>query len=281
MKAQRIRTNSLLIVLAASLVGVFAFLYPFLLPVIDPVPENRVRATEAPFLFLIVTALCLAAIAFEFRPTADAKSLHSAAKTTALLGVLVAADAALRLIPTFLGASPIFLLIMLTAVVFGPVVGFQMGTLTLLLSAFMTGGIGPWLPFQMLVAGWIGLTAGYLPLPESPKRKIILLACFGAVWGFGYGAIMNLWSWPFTAPGLTEDVGLYWSPSLSAAESIEHYVRFYLVTSVWYDAFRALGNVVLVTVLGIPILRTLERYRRQFSWEPWTELDEQNQSGNQ
>ncbi len=275
MNAPRIPINSLVIVLSASLVGILAFLYPFLLPVIEPIPENRVRSSEAPFLFLIVTALCLAAIAFEFRPTADAASLQSAAKTTALLGVLVAADAALRLIPTFLGASPIFLLIMLTGVAFGPVVGFQMGTLTLLLSAFMTGGIGPWLPFQMLVAGWIGLTAGYLPLPASTARKIAVLAAFGALWGFGYGAIMNLWSWPFTAPGLTEDVGLYWSPSLSASESVEHYLRFYLVTSIWYDAFRALGNVALVIVLGLPILKTLERYRRQFSWEPWTEFSDQ------
>jgi energy-coupling factor transport system substrate-specific component len=265
--------SSLFLVLIASIVGVIAFLYPFLLPAIEQQPENRARATEAPYLFLIVTMFCLAAIAFEFRPNANPQSLQSAAKTTALLGLLVAVDATLRMVPTFLGASPIFLLIILTGATFGPAIGFQLGTLTLLLSAFLTGGVGPWLPFQMLVAGWMGLTAGFLPLPQPMARKLIVLALFGAVWGFAYGAIMNLWSWPFMAPGVQDDIGFYWSPSLSTTESIDHYVRFYAVTSIWYDALRAIANVVLIAVFGGPILKTLERYRRQFTWEAWTPIE--------
>ncbi|MBA2454040.1 MAG: hypothetical protein H0V47_12770, partial [Chloroflexia bacterium] len=36
---------------------------------------------------------------------------------------------------------------------------------------------------------------------------------------------------------------------------------------------------VLVLVLGGPILRLLERYRRRFNWEPWQELEvESNRS---
>jgi energy-coupling factor transport system substrate-specific component len=258
----------------ASIVGVGAFLFPFLLPAIEPVPESRARASDAPLLFAVVTVLCLAAILFELRPGASGEGLQQAAKTTALLGVLVSVDATLRLVPTFLGASPVFPLMLLTGAVFGAAFGFQMGALTLLVSAFITGGIGPWLPFQMLVAGWVGMSAGLVPRYLSPRYRLAALAGLGAFWGFGFGAIMNLWTWPFMAPGIEGDAGLYWSPGLSLGETLRHYGQFYLVTSLWYDAFRAVGNAALILVVGGPVLRTLERYRDRFIWRPWVDLDD-------
>jgi energy-coupling factor transport system substrate-specific component len=123
----------------------------------------------------------------------------------------------------------------------------------------------------MLGVGWVGLTAGWLPHPPVFRRRLLLLAAFGAAWGFLYGAILNLWSWPFAAPGLTGDVGLYWSPDLSFAQTLSHYARFYLVTSLWYDLFRAAGNAALVLTLGGPALRVLERFRSRFAWEAWVE----------
>ena len=265
--------QSWLLVAVASLVGVAAFLYPFLLPLIEPSAEERARSGDAPLLFAIVTLLSLAAIALELDPAHGRLGRMSASKLVALLGVLVAANATLRLIPTFLGASPLFALIILVGAVFGPVFGFQMGALTLLVSAFLTGGLGPWLPFQMLGAGWVGLVAGLLPRPASPRRRLSLLAAFGLVSGFAYGAILNLWWWPFAAPGAEADLGLYWSPSLSAAESLQHYARFYLVTSLWYDAFRALANAALILLIGAPLLRTLDRSLAHFSWRPWEPVE--------
>ncbi len=253
----------------ASLTGVAAFLYPFLLPVVRTGSGDQARAGEAPVLFALVTVLSLAALAFELDPARGQIGGMPASKLVALLGVLVAANAALRLIPTFLGASPLFVLIILVGAVFGPVFGFQMGALTLLVSAFLTGGIGPWLPFQMLGAGWVGLLAGWLPRPAATRQRLLILAVFGVVSGFAYGALLNLWSWPFAAPGVDQDLGLYWNPSLSATESIQHYARFYLVTSLWYDAFRALANGVLIVAIGAPVLRTLDRSRAHFSWRPW------------
>lgn len=169
-------------------------------------------------------------------------------------------------------------LIMLVGAVFGPLMGFQMGALTLLLSGFITGGIGPWLPFQMLACGWIGMTAGWLPALRSERSRVVMLAIFGAVWGLLFGALMNIWFWPFTAPGAGADSSLYWSPDLSMAETVARYARFYVVTSLPFDAFRAIGNIVLVLILGRPILRLLERYRARFSWEPWEPLDEERQA---
>lgn len=257
------------VILVASLVGLSGFFYPFLLPAVAQGEESRARASDAPYLLAIVTALCLLAIVVELdrdQPGA------SASKTVALLGTLVALDATLRLVPTFLGASPIYLLIILTGFVFGPSLGFQMGALTLLVSGFITGGIGPWLPYQMLGAGWIGMSAGWLPHPESRRHALGVLAAFGAVWGLLFGVLLNLWFWPVTAPGLGTDAGLYWTPGLGFVETLRRYGSFYLVTSLGYDLFRAAGNAVLMLLLGGPILVVLERFRARFTWHPWTEF---------
>lgn len=254
----------------ASLVGLAGFLYPFLLPAgTMATSETEAHATLAPLLFAVVTGINLVAMMVTI---AEDHGGVARSKTVALLGVLVALDATLRLVPGFLGASPIFLLIMLVGAVFGSSIGFQMGTLTILFSAFLTGGIGPWLPFQMLVAGWIGLTAGWLPRTSSPRVRVAILTVFGAFWGLAFGLLMNLWFWPFSAPGAGAEASLYWVPGAGAMDALERYGRFYLVTSLGFDLFRAAGNVVLVLLLGGPILRLLERYRQRFSWEPWTEL---------
>ena len=262
--------TSAMVLTAASLIGMAGFLYPFFLPALDQgTDETRAQATIAPLLFAMVTGFCLVAMMVTI---ADDHGGIARSRTVALLGVLVALDATLRLVPGVLGASPIFLLIMLVGAVFGASMGFQMGALTLLFSAFLTGGLGPWLPFQMLVSGWIGLTAGWLPRDAHPRRRIATLAVFGAVWGLLFGALMNLWFWPFSAPGVGVDASLYWSPGMDPAETIRRYARFYLVTSLGYDLLRAVGNVVLVVVLAGPVLRLLERYRARFTWGAWSEI---------
>lgn len=234
--------------------------------------STDVRTSEAPIVLALLTCLCLLTLLVELTRGTVANggghpSLNSS-KAVALLGVLVAIDAVLRLVPTLLGASPIFVLIIFVGAIFGSSFGFLMGALTLLLSAFLTGGLGPFLPYQMLGAGWVGLTAGWLPRINQPKHRLLLLALFGAAWGLLYGALLNLYSWPFTAPGMEVDAGLYWTPGLNLQETLQRYVRFYLVTSFGYDLFRALGTVGLCLAVGGPIMRLLERYRERFGWQP-------------
>ncbi len=255
----------------ASLIGAACFLYPFVLPAISQAnDESMAHGAIAPLLFAIVTGMCLVVMLMSLSDGHDV----ARSRTVALLGVLVAVDATLRLVPSVLGATPIFLLIILVGVVFGSAMGFQMGVLTLFFSALITGGIGPWLPFQMLGAGWVGLTAGWLPQPASPRRRLILIAGFAAAWGLLYGALMNLWFWPFAAPGVDADAGLYWSPGLGVTGTVVRYWHFYVLTSLPFDLFRAVGNVLLVMVFGAPILRLLDRYRDRFTWQPWIRMDE-------
>ncbi|MDQ6691260.1 MAG: ECF transporter S component, partial [Candidatus Dormibacteraeota bacterium] len=114
------------------------------------------------------------------------------ARLLALLAALAAIDAALRLVLVngIGGFSPVFFLILCAGFVFGPSFGFLAGGTALLVSALATGGLGPWLPYQMFGAGWVGVAAG---LAGRLSTRTIVLAVVGAATGFGFGAVMDLW----------------------------------------------------------------------------------------
>ena len=268
--ATRRRPSGLLLLL--SLIGAATFLYPLLLPALAGVGARPARGgVETSLLFTGLGGICLVLLLLVLQERTLGGSAPGASGTLvgggrtrviALLGMLVAVDAALRLAPTLLGASPIFLLIILVGFAYGAEIGFLMGALTLLVSALITGGLGPWLPYQMLGAGWMGMTAGWLPRwgEGGGRRELLLLTVFGALWGLGYGAILNLMEWPFAAPGLGARTGIYWTPDMGWAEAVTTYGRYYLVTSLSYDLFRSVANVLLIIALGRPILRMLDRY---------------------
>ena len=242
-----------------SLAGLLAILLPFIVSATGQYTTAQPRVLESSLLLGVTVGVSLLlAIGELFRPLNG----RNASRTVVLLGVLVAIDATLRLIPSLLGASPIFALILLVGYVFGARIGFIMGVMTLLLSAAITAGVGPWLPFQMLCAGWIGMAAGWLP----HNRGRLPLLLFGAATGFAFGAVMNLYSWPYAAPGSTTDVGLYWNPMLSVSESVQRYASFYLATSLLHDGTRAAANVIILLVLGTPVIRLLQRYQTRSSW---------------
>ena len=71
----------------------------------------------------------------------------------------------------------------------GPSFGFASGALTMLLSAVLTAGLGPWLPYQMLAAGWVGMGAGYVGRISgrgSSPKTIAALSLYGCAAGFAY-----------------------------------------------------------------------------------------------
>jgi len=54
---------------------------------------------------------------------------------------------------------------------------------------------------------------------------------------------------------------------MDAVTSLVHFGRFYLLTSLAYDTFRAVGNVLMVAALGAPVLAALARLRVRLSFE--------------
>ena len=241
------------------LIGLSAFLYRFLLPVSQ---SESVSSQDATLLTAVLLMLCLVVLLLEVQ----GQSLS--VKTVAALGVLVAITSILRFVEVAIplpgGFSPIFAPILVAGYVFGARFGFLMGTLTLFVSALITGGVGPWLPYQMFVAGWVGATAGWLPADRIGfgRKAILILAVFGFVWGILYGVIINLYVWPY----LIGDPATSWQAGASLREAVTRYALFYAVTSLLWDVIRASGNVLLIVVLGATTLRALARFRDRISF---------------
>lgn len=230
----------------SGLIGVVAFGYPFFLPL-----TGAEQAQAAPILTAVLLMLCLLGVLVEVQSEAVP------AKMVATLGVLVAITAVLRFVEVAIpgpgGFSPIFAPIILAGYVFGGRFGFLMGSLTMLSSALITGGVGPWLPYQMFAAGWVGLSSGWLPSLQG-RWAVGLLCVWGMVWGLFYGVLLNLYSWPFTF-GLT---------AVQSGRNVwGQYAAYYLVSSLWWDVGRGLGNVLLLGVLGVPGVAALRRFERK------------------
>jgi energy-coupling factor transport system substrate-specific component len=244
---------------AATAAGATAFLYPLLLSHSPSDGENAAHAGDAPLVFGLLAALAAALFLFELA------SGGMNAKVASALAVIATAAALLRLPPLPAGASAFFFMIILAGYVFGPRFGFLAGALGLLMSAFASGGFGPWVPFQMFAAGWLGMTSGWLGVmrrgvARRPAFEIALLVAFGVAWGFLYGALLNLWFWPYVATG--ENIS--WEPGLGLGETLRRYWSFYALTSAGWDAWAAAGNAILLAMAGRPLLSMLTRYRDRF-----------------
>lgn len=244
------------IIALASLTGVVAFLYPFFAGPVEASGSGFLaHAADAPLVMLLSLVAILAGL--------EVRGLGS--KQVALLGILAAIGALLRPIPGPYGFSLLFFLPILCGYAVGPTFGFLLGALTLLVSALVTSGVGPWLPYQMLSTGWVGMLAGYLPdLRRWRWGEVVLLAGFSLLLGLLFGAVMNLWFWPYL--GFGADSSILWQPGLTVGETLTRYARFYLTTSLVWDLGRGVGNVVLILVLGRPVLRLLRRFTKRFAF---------------
>ena len=246
----RFRPRSILALVLVSAIGVVAFGGPLLA---SPT-SGLAHATDAPLLFALLLPLLLAVVLTEL---ADG---GMDAKTVAMLGVLTAVGAALRPLGTGVaGLEPVFFLLILAGRAYGPGFGFVLGATTLFASALTTAGVGPWLPFQMLGAAWVGAGAGLLP-PARGRSELAILAVYGAVAGLFYGLALNLSFWPFTLGGETAISFIAGDPVL---DNLRRFLTFSVLTSLGFDIPRAVLTATLVVVTGTPILRALRRAGRR------------------
>lgn len=235
-----------------SLVGLMMLGWPFLLETGDG------ARVDPPFLFLALLPLLLVMVLAEMTEGGmDARVL-------AMLGLLSAINGVMRgLGAGVAGVELVFFLLVLAGRVFGPAFGFLMGCTSLFVSALFTAGVGPWLPFQMLVSGWVGMGAGLLPRRPSGRAEIWMLIGYGVLAAYAYGFLMNMWGWPFTlgisVPG-HEATDLSYVSGGDLGENVHRFVVYTLLTSTaGWDTGRAITNAVAIAVLGPAILTTLRR----------------------
>jgi energy-coupling factor transport system substrate-specific component len=244
---------------AVTLLGLAAFFWPLLDPSL-----LATHSGDAPWLFVSLLPLALAVLYAELSDgVLDAKAV-------AVLGILAGVDAALRpLSGGGTGFTLVYLLIICGGRVFGRGFGFCLGSLALFASALLTAGVGPWLPFQMVAAGWVGLGAGCLPRLRG-RAEIAMLAAYAGAAAFVYGAMLNLSFWPF-ARYYPEQIAFL--PHASVATNLLHWWRFDITTSLGFDVPAAVGNVLLVVLLARPVLTGLRRVSRRVAFDAVVELD--------
>jgi energy-coupling factor transport system substrate-specific component len=231
--------------LATSIISAIGFFWPFF--------GNDERSN---FFFLLATPLALMLLlSLIGQANLDAKSLS-------LLAVLSAIIAALR--PLGAGAAgiePMWFLLILASYVFGASFGFLLGVQSMLLSAFLTGGFGPWLPYQIFASGWIGLIAG--SLPKLKKFQIQFMAFASLFLSELFGFLMDLQFWPWAFGPKTQ---LSYIPGASIEENFERFIAYHLASSMAWNVPRAIFTAMLILAIGPGVLKALQRAARKASF---------------
>jgi len=244
------RTKAVLILV--TIVGVIAFGWPL---IADPNSMAVAHSQDAPWLFAVMLPFILAVVLAQVADGGlDAKGI-------AMLGVLAAVGTALRPLGTGIaGFEPVFIVLALGGRALGSGFGFALGTITMFSSAALTGGVGPWLPFQMLAAGWYGFGAGALPARVRGRAEILMVASYSAVAALLYGLLLNLSFWPW-AVGAGSQIS--YLPGAAVSENLHRWIMFDITTSLGFDVPRAIITFVLIMVLGRPVLYALRRATRR------------------
>ncbi|MEU8763190.1 ECF transporter S component [Streptomyces sp. NPDC048659] len=254
----RLGPRSVAALVLVSVVGLIAIGWPLLASEGSALTDH---AADAPWFFALLLPLLIAVV------VATIADCGMDAKAVAMLGVLAAVGAALRPLGAgTAGLEPMFFLMLLSGRVLGPGFGFVLGAVTMFASALLTGGVGPWMPTQMLAMGWFAMGAGLLPGPDRirGRAELLMLSAYGFVAAFAYGTVTNLYGW-VTVGGLGQGVSFH--PGDPVRENLVRFLAYVLATSMGWDLGRALLTVVLTLTVGGALLRALRRATRRANFE--------------
>lgn len=227
----------------ASLLALSGFLWPFFYKGTD-LPKTQL------FFWLAVAVSFVLVVLEVSNSNLDAKSV-------ALLGVLAALISALRPLGAgAIGIEPMWFVLILSARVFGATFGFLLGMISMFTSALLTGGLGPWLGYQVFAAAWIGVLAGLLPKNFRGKTEILMLILFGAASAEIFGVLMDLQFWPWA---LGADTQLSYIPGGSLGANLSRFITFHFATAMAWDIPRAIFTVCLIAFTGRSVLSALRR----------------------
>ena len=241
-------------VLLATVLAASAFAWPLFATALPQQAQSAVPVVVfalVPALIVVISLLLDGAV--------------SSSKTLALLGLLAAVGAAVRIASTGVGGfEAVFIILILGGRAYGARFGFLLGMLTIALSSILWGGFGPWTAFQMFAAGWVGAGAGLIPGritgvadKAARRREIMWLISYGVIASYLFGALMNLWFWPF---GVGPETSISYLPAGSLPDNLSRFGVYTLVTStLTWDTVRALTTGIGLALIGVPALKALRR----------------------
>lgn len=240
-----IRRTLISLLIPAAFLG---FLWPFFV-------QTKAAAGNASWFFLVTTTISI------FLVIALIANEDLGSKNVAFLGILSALVAALRPLGVgAIGIEPMWFALILASRVMGPTFGFLLGAMSMALSALLTGGIGPWLGYQVFAAALIGYGVGVIPSQLRGRVEIFSLAIYGAVASEFFGILMDLQFWPWS---LGADTELSYKAGASLQENFSNFFSYHFISALAWDIPRAIVTVVLIVVAGKPALNALRRARHK------------------
>jgi energy-coupling factor transport system substrate-specific component len=247
-------------------IGLLAFFWPFLLPNLHTkFLQQLFNSTDSKWWTLIILPIALWFFLIDSEKSiANQQVNNSSSKTVALMGVLIALACVMRFLGAgAVGIEPIWFLLIIVSFTFGSKFGFLYGNLSLLVSGLFLGGFGPWLPFQMITAGWICAGAGFIgqitKLGNSYLKNNFakyLLAIYSVVASFTFGLLMDLQLWPWLISSQSQ---LAFSIDASSLDNVRNFLIFHFSTSLAWDIPRAVLTAALMIVAGDILISALQR----------------------
>lgn len=245
MRSQKIISKVAIAV--AGLASLLMFCWPLLIAT-----TNQSENVLAQSVFIALMPILIALTLIEFS-TGEIGS-----RQLAVLGVLTAVNAVVRLLGAgTAGIETAFFLIIIGGYIFLSSFGFILGSTSILVSALLGAGVGPWLPFQMMAAGLVGLGAGALPKFTRKLPQLATLIAFAIFASYAYGALMTLWNWPFLAGS---DSTLSYIGGASITENLTRFINYEIITGgLLWDTARALTTSILIGLTAPALITTLNR----------------------
>ena len=259
---RRGRVVTALLFATVSLAALACFAWPLVIPA----SSGQSPVVPAVLVCLVVPVLAVVAVLVADRGVSGSPN---AATFVGMLGLLAAAGTLARLFASAAGGvEAIFIILIIGGAAFGPRFGFLLGMVTIGVSALAWGMVGPWVPFQMFATAWVGAGAGLVSLAiRRLTRRVTArqrrwsefpaLSVYGIVAAYLYGALLNLWFWPFAVGGETS---ISYEAGATVGLNLSHFVVYTLVTStLTWDTVRAATTVVGLIGMGPALMAGLRR----------------------
>ncbi len=261
-------------IVGLGLLSVIAFTYPFWLStfgaeITSGTQSGGMKLVAAAIALVVVVGIGLELEGHTIRPG-----------TMAWLATFGTFGGFARVFDLPAGGNVVFSVVILGAVAFGSKFGFLLGLTSMAVGALLTGGLGPWLPFQMIAIASMGAVCGVThPLFVRFARRthpsfaeVLCFASVGAAAALLFGFIINLEAWPF----LRVESSMTWNPTAGPGATLANYWRYYLTTSLAWDLAGSALNATLLALLGPKLLRVLVPFSARLApsvqWVPKPEL---------
>jgi energy-coupling factor transport system substrate-specific component len=209
-----------------------------LLMVATLIPENPLYNLNWALLstMMVFAAILVFFWSFE-RSRVSSKLIAFIATMSALAAVARIAFSAI------VSLQPSTFIIMISAYVFGPQIGFMVGAISALVSNFFLGQ-GPWTPWQMLCWGMCGVLASLVAIGQNEFRLVRFTVMAGFC-GLFYGWVINIWHWAAFMYPL----------------NIKTFLAVY-ASSLAFDFIHAIGNMVFSVLFGSTFYQVLRRFKK-------------------